>query len=239
MKPYADGRELLTAMHDRWSARWYRTLAFSQRTRTIAEDGRETLGVWHEVIDHPGNLRIDFAPLESGAGMICAGDHIYQCREGREVSRLENWNVLLILVGDVYCQPPARTAYQLGKLGYDLLVIGPGEWQGRPGWLVGARGPGERKPQFLVDAQDLLVRRVMRCDPRLPDSPLQDVHLVTYQTVDSRPIATAIRFHQDGRLFFCEDYYDVRVNPRLDPALFDPAMFAQRRIPDRGAVVSS
>lgn len=224
---FRDGRALVQAMHDRWSGKWYRTLSFAQRTRTIAEDGTETRSIWYEALEHPGRLRIDYAPLESRSGVICAQDRIFHFKEGRQVLVQETLNPLLTLLGDAYCQPVPRTVAQLEGLGFELGRIRREAWNDRPCWVVGEASGN----QFWIDAENLLLQRVTRRDPAKPEAAPRDVRILEFRTVQGFPIASLLHFFRDGKLEFTEDYFDIRVNTPLEPRLFQPDEFGATQVP--------
>lgn len=218
-------------MRARWHGKWYRTLAFSQVTRSIAADGTETKGVWHEALEHPGRLRIDFEPLADKAGLVCTPERIHHFKGGVPTGTQETWNPLLILIGDVYCQELARTIMQLEKLGFDLERMHGAEWRGHACFVVGG-APGDLQAnQFWVDRETLLLQRVIHKNPADPKAFRREVQIREYRQVQGFPIADRIDFLRDGQRFFSEDYFDIRVNPDLDPALFDPARFGSVPMP--------
>ncbi|MGC2111335.1 MAG: hypothetical protein WA655_17605, partial [Candidatus Korobacteraceae bacterium] len=53
--------ELIAAMHNRYSEKWYRTLTFEQQSITHKPDGTSSTEIWHESLLLPGNLRINIA----------------------------------------------------------------------------------------------------------------------------------------------------------------------------------
>lgn len=189
-----DGREVVSLMQQRWAGRWYRSLAFSQRTRSITPDGKVTEGVWHEALQHPGLLRIDFAPISEGSGLVCTPDRIHHFRGGQQAAVQESWNHLLILIGDIYCQPVARSIFQLEKLGFDLGRVHRADWQGGPCWVVGAEAGDPLANQFWIDCEQLLLRRVIRKDPSDSKAMRREVQIVEYRQVDGFPIAAKLHF---------------------------------------------
>src|SRR5262245_2806637 len=67
---------LIRAMHDRYSGKWYRTLAFVQKTTISLASGSELHQTWHEAGEFPGKLRID-TDLEAKSGVIYANDSVF------------------------------------------------------------------------------------------------------------------------------------------------------------------
>jgi hypothetical protein len=78
LDPPRNGQELLALMHDRYAAKWYRTLTFTQKT-TLPDGKVET---WYEALELPGKLRIDIAPLDSMKTILFRNDSVYQFEGG-------------------------------------------------------------------------------------------------------------------------------------------------------------
>ncbi len=72
-----NGSELITAMHAKYDGKWYSTLTFVQNTITHKPDGTKESATWYEAMNLPGRLRIDFAPIEKGDGMLFADGKIF------------------------------------------------------------------------------------------------------------------------------------------------------------------
>lgn len=218
-----DGRGVLGAMHARYASDFYSTLTFKQNTTTLTATGRELKGVWNEVLAVPGRLRIDYQPLTSHSGVLYANGRIHAFTDGKAQPAQRGWNPLAILIADVYAQPVDTTVRQLDSLGFDLSVMREDTWQGRAAWVVGARAGDTTHAQFWVDRDSLLVRRVIQRDVRGTRPVVTDVRFYRYQSVGGYPVAFDVHFHRDGRLYFKEEYFDVRVNEPVAPELFDPA----------------
>lgn len=228
--PVTDGRRVLRAMHDRYSSKWYMGLAFAQNTVFIGQNGRETKQVWNEYIQLPGRLRIDYLPLSSKSGVLYTDGKMYAFAGGKPQPPVPGWNPLLVLMGDVYTQLPDTTAFQLDSLGFDLGIARRDTWEGKPAWVVGAQAGDTTSSQFWVDADSLLVRRIVQRDARGARPIVTDTHFQKYQSVGGFPIAYQMRFYRDGRLYFKEDYFNVKVNETLPVEIFEPASWSKSQI---------
>lgn len=220
--PAPDGRGVIGLMHDRWAGKWYMSLTFKQNTVIIAQNRRETKAVWNEYILLPGRLRIDYLPLSTRSGVLYADGMMYGFTNGRPQTPQRGWNPLLTLMGDVYTQLPDTTAWQLDSLGFDLSIARRDTWEGKPAWVVGAAAGDTTTSQFWVDVDSLLIRRIIQRDARAARPVVSDTRFQNYRDVGGYPVAFAMRFYRDGRLYFREDYFNVRVGETLPIELFEP-----------------
>jgi hypothetical protein len=218
-------------MHLRYAGRFFNSLSFAQHTTTISQSGRETKGIWNEYIVLPGRLRIDFVPLASHSGVLYAGGRIHGFTDGKSQPPQSGWNPLLILIGDVYAQAPDTTIWQLDSLGFDRSRVRQDTWMGSAVWVVGAAAGDTTSPQFWIDRDSLLVRRVIQRVNRAGAAPLvTDFRMLKYQDVGGYPVAFEVQFWRDGRMYFKEEYFDVKANVPIPPATFDPSRWKTSQI---------
>jgi hypothetical protein len=213
-----DGPSLLTAMHDRYPS-WYRTMAFVQTT-TIYRTNGELVQKWYEMAALPGRLRID-TDVASRAGQLFANDSIYTVANGKVTRADAGLNQLLVLGFDVYRQPPARTAAQLRRLGFDLTKLHRDTWNGKLVFVVGAAAGDTTSKQFWIDRDDLLFVRAIAATPR----GRTDVRFDRYQRVKGGWIATEVLQLVNGRPTLREQYANVQIDPVLDDVYFDPRVW--------------
>lgn len=228
--PPPDGGTVIRAMHERWAGKWYTTLSFKQNVVIIAQNGRETRQVWNEYIAVPGRLRIDYLPLSTKSGVLYADGRMYGFANGRPQPSRAGWNPLLVLMADVYNQVPDTTRWQLDSLGFDLSVARKDRWEGKEVWVVGAAAGDTTTSQFWVDTDSLLVRRIITRDATGARPVVNDTRFEQYRSVAGAPVAFAMRFYRDGRLYFREDYFDVRINETLPVELFEPEKWATSQL---------
>ena len=212
-------------MHEKYVGHWFNTLTFSQRTTTYSASGRETKGVWNEYLAVPGRLRIDYLPLSERSGVLYAGNRVHSFLNGKAAASQDGWNPLLILIADVYVQAVDTSVWQLDSLGFRTSVVRRDTLEGKPVWVVGALAGDSTSSQFWIDADSLLVRRVVQKQKAGARITISDVHLAGYQDVGGYPVAFEVAFYRDGRLFFKEEYFDAKANVPLAPEVFDPAVW--------------
>jgi hypothetical protein len=211
--------QLLDAMHQRYSASWYRNLTFVQKSTFLRPDGTTSrVETWYEAGALPGRLRIDLGEPSRGNGVLYRGDSAYSMQAGRIADRRIARNPLLILGFDVYAQEPSRTFTQLRAEKFDMTVMRMDTLNGKRMYVIGA-GPGDyTTSQFWVDAERLLFTRMIQTDRNRT----QDVRFENYVQHAGGWVAETVRVFVDGKLFFLEEYQDVRVNVVLDENLFIP-----------------
>jgi hypothetical protein len=218
---FATGDAVVTAMHDRYAGRWYRTITFRQKTSRLRPDGTWDVQTWFEALSIPGRLRIDFDPVSGGNGVMYARDSQFVAANGRIVRAEPGINDLLLLGFDVYANPVARTDSLLSRQGFDLSRVHEDTLEGRRVYVVGARAGEARRKQFWVDAERLLFVRLMEADPR-DSTRVQDIRFTNYQPRGEAWISARVEIHTGGKLVFSEDYSDIRTDVPLDESIFDP-----------------
>ena len=222
-----DGEELIRAMHDRYEKSWYHTITFSQKSTTFNPDGSKKVENWFEAALLPARLRIDFGPPKEGNGAILDHDHVSLFHDGKLITSREVVNFLLVLGFDVYCQPPEVTIEKVRQHGFDLQTMHEELWQGKPAYVVGAAKGDLRSSQFWVDKDRLLFLRIIQ--PREHDpGKLEDTRFSDYRRMGGGWVAIHVDLFVDGQRTFSEYYSGIRINEKLDPAIFDPAQFTTK-----------
>jgi hypothetical protein len=214
-------------MHRRYAGAWYSTLALTQRNTLYSSGGRERKSEWLQHVAAPGRMRIDYLPLDTRSGVLYEGDRVHVFVDGRRQSSQPGWNVQLVLTADVYTRPPDSTMRVLDSLRFDPARIRRDTWEGRAVWVVGAAAGDSTSNQFWVDAERLLLARVIQTERQGARSVTTDTRFDRYLDVDGFPIAHEVVRIRDGRPYFREQYTDVRVNVALPEAMFDPARWAE------------
>ncbi len=114
--------QLISAMHDRYSAKWYHTLTFEQQSITHKADGTESTEIWQEALMLPGRLRVVIGEAGAGNGMLFVNDHLRIFRDGKMAAERDYIHPLLVLGFDVYLQPAETTMQQLKDLHFDSVA---------------------------------------------------------------------------------------------------------------------
>lgn len=219
----ADGEALIRAMHDRYQGKWYRTLSFVQTTTDYRKNTTET---WYEAARIPGMLRIDIAPIDSGKTILFRNDSIYQFSGGALKASQAFVHPLMVLGFDVYADPAEKTITRLKGLGFDLSKLREDTWQGRRVYVVGAAQGDTTSRQFWVDQERLLFVRSLETAPS-GARPLVETQFNKYEPLGTGWISIEVKFFVGGKLVTMEEYADVKGDPALPDALFDPSKYGK------------
>lgn len=216
-----NGEQLVSAMHQRYAGKWYRTLTFVQKNSAYKPDGTIENSIWYEALNAPGRLRIDFDPLEKGDGLLFADGVQYSFKDGKVANNRPLIHSLLVLGFDVYVQPIEKTVSQLKELNFDLSVLREDKWQNKDVYVVGAKTRDDKSPQFWVDRKNLLFVRMIQPVGKNKDH-VQEVQFNKYQKVKNGGwVSPEVLMLVDGKRNWLEEYTDIQTNVRLEDALFD------------------
>jgi hypothetical protein len=224
-----DGQSLLTAMHDRYKDSWYDTVVFRENAITLKPDGTSSMEVWDEVAVLPGKLRIDRGAHSAGNGFVLADGMLTRFQNGKQNGPNPFLHMLLVLGFDVYKQPAETTIEQVKARGIDLSQIHEESWDGQNVYVVGAAKGDLKAKQFWVEKKRLLFVRLIEPDQQNATK-MQDTRFRGYAKLDGGWISERVEFYVDGRDTFDEDYFDVKGNVKVDPALFDPAKYSETSV---------
>lgn len=220
--------QLLAAMHQRYSGKWYRNLTFIQKSTFFRPDGSvNRVETWYEAGIVPGRLRIDLGDPAKGNGALYRNDSAYALQGGRVVDRRPGRNLLLVLGFDVYGQPRAKTFAQLRDERIDMTLLRTDTLNGKRVYVVGAGPADSTSNQFWVEAERLLFVRLIQSDTARRRT--QDVRFEQYVQHAGGWVAEQVRILVGGRKFMDEEYSDVRVNVTLDEELFVPEKWKTAR----------
>jgi hypothetical protein len=226
--PARTGREVVSAMHDRYAGKWYHTISFVQRNTRTQPDGRTEHSIWKEYAALPGRLRIDFQPPDSAAGVLFVRDSQFAFSGGRLTSATAFVHPLMVLGFDVYFDPPERTAAKLERLGFDLGTVHEDTWDGRPVYVVGGKAGDLHTRQFWVDRERLVFVRMLEPGQR-DTTRTSDIRFNDYRAVGAAWVSAEVAFLVDGRQRWLEQYAEIRTGTPLPEALFDPTRWAQTK----------
>lgn len=136
-------------------------------------------------------------------------------------------HMLLVLGFDVYRQSPRRTIEELAGQGFDLTKLHEATWEGATVYVVGADAGDLRTKQFWIDRKRLLFVRLIEPDER-DAARTDDTRFEDYRRLSPGWVAARVELYIAGKNVFSEHYSDIHVNPKLDPAIFDPRLFGRR-----------
>lgn len=219
--PIHSGEDVIRAMHDRYAGKWYTTLDFVQYNTATRPDGSVEHSTWHEYARIPGRLRIDFAPADSGNGLLFAHDTEY-VRQADTLTHVEALiHPLMVLGFDVYAQPVATTIAKLQTLGIDLSQVHEDSWEGRPVYVVGARPGDLRTRQFWIERERLVFVRMLE-PGRRDTTRTTETRFESYRAVGPAWVSPRVEFLVDGRQVWLEEYDAITTGRWLADSLFAP-----------------
>ena len=216
-----DGAELIRLMHDRYVAKWYTTLTFTQATERRNAADSVVHETWYEAMKLPGRLRIDVGTPDGDPIILFARDSIYVRRGSRALPPRAGRNPLLLLGFDVYTQPIERSVSALRDEGFDLSRMHEGTWQGRRVFIVGAAPGDTTSKQFWIDAERLVFVRMVGPEGG-GRSGVEDVRFDQYQPAGGGWLARLVTDTRSGKLVQREQYTDIRVNAPVSDSRVDP-----------------
>jgi len=214
--------DLLTAMHDRYADSWYHTLRFSQSNTFYTQSGGEQKSRWVENLSVPGRLRIDFEPLTSKSGLLILNNRVTTFDNGKRVDTRRSIQAILTLTADVYAIPPSVTARRLDSLAINLAKFREDRLDKKRVYVMGGDKDDLESSQVWIDADRLLLVRIIQREKRGDRSIITDTHVGGYKDIDGFPVAHEFVSLRGGKPYFKEEYENVRVNEPIPAAVFDP-----------------
>ncbi|HTQ59982.1 MAG TPA: hypothetical protein VMI32_07160 [Candidatus Solibacter sp.] len=224
-----DGSALLTAMHERYKDSWYGTVIFKENAITLNDDGTSKKEVWDEAVEVPGKLRINRGAASEGNGLILADNILTRFEKGKATGTRPFVHMLLVLGFDVYRQEAKKTIDLVKEQGFDLAQIHEEKWDGQDVYVVGAAKGNLKARQFWIEKKRLLFVRLIAPDEQ-DATKIHDTRFLDYRKLTGGWISARVEFYTNGKNTFNEDYFDIKANERLEPALFDPAKFNETKI---------
>jgi outer membrane lipoprotein-sorting protein len=216
-----NGEQLITAMHQKYAKKWYKTLTFVQKNTQYKPDGTTQNSIWYEAMSAPGKLRIDFDPLESGGGIMFADGMQHNFKDGKLAKSSPLVHPLMVLGFDVYLQPVEKTVNQLKELKIDLSTFHEEKLDGRAVYVVGAKQGDLRSTQFWIDKKNLYFVKMIQTVGKNQDH-VQEIQFNKYQQAKGGGwVAPEVVFIVDGKTVYMEEYSDIQTDIALDAKLFD------------------
>ncbi len=226
----ASASELIREMHDRYAGNWYSSLRFTQSNTFYTQSGGEQKSRWVEHLSVPGKLRIDFEPLSSKSGLLILNNRVTTFDNGKRVDSRRSIQAILTLTADVYAIPVEVTMRRLDSLKIDLEKFRSAKLDKKKVYVVGADDGDVESNQVWIDADRLLLVRVIQQEKRGDKTVVTDTRVGDYKDVEGFPIAHEFVSTRDGKPYFREQYEDVTVNADLPDGIFDPSKWSSVKV---------
>ena len=220
---------LLREQHKRWFRGEDYAVTFVQQTIMHRPNGRTDTTLWYEA-GMLGKLRIDFAPIGEGNGMLFRDGKRFILRGGEIVREDSERNPLQLVLMDALVQPVSTTLRELTQLGFDVTQLSEADWKGSPAYVIGDRSDeglasdsvSAMHPQIWIDQSTLHTVRILTHIAGSTSS-LLDVHVDAYTPIAGTEHESRLSFYLDGRLFQEEIYTQLKFRDPLPESLFDPS----------------
>lgn len=225
-EPYSSGDQLVRAMRGRYADRWFSTVTYVEAGTAIT--GNDTArSVSYTVMMRPDIRRTDYDPIAAGNGFLLRSDTLYRVRNGNLVETAARPNARLLLEFGIYHLDAATTSDRLRRLGFDLTRIRLDSWEGRPVYVVGARGADDlNSAQFWIDRDQHLVVRLIQ---QASDGSSTDSRWRNYKQVGRAWVATYVEVFEGGRLAAKEEHQRIRIDAPVDTGMFRPDTWSTAR----------
>ena len=152
----------LTSVLSKYSAKWPKTVTFSQTTTIYGPNG-ERKQTWYEAGSFPDYFRIDFN-REKGSSVLINKDKEYYFKEGKLVRTGPNTNPLILITNGMYFLPKDTVVKKLLNLGIDESKFHRYNWKGRKVIVVGTTTTDTTKAQLWFDEKELYLVRFIQPD---------------------------------------------------------------------------
>jgi outer membrane lipoprotein-sorting protein len=120
-----------------------------------------------------------------------------------------------------YFRTRSNLARRLGRLGVDLATAGPGLWQDRPQWIIGAHYPDDGKSQIWINKENFRPLGWRITSAGKPGYPVWEIHYVNWQQKKGFRYPRRINIYQDDVLVREIEITQVKINSKLAPDLLD------------------
>ena len=222
--------ELIREMHDRYAGNWYRSLRFTQSNTFYTQSGGEQKSRWLEHLSVPGKLRIDFEPISAKSGLLILNNRVTTFDNGKRIDTRRSIQAILTMTADVYAIPPEITMRRLDSLKIDLEKFRIDKLDRKRVYVIGAEEGDLESNQIWIDADRLLLLRLIQREKRGERTIVTDTRVGGYKNVDGVPVAHEFVSTRDGKPYFREVYEDVQVNADLPDGIFDPSRWTSVRL---------
>lgn len=215
------GKDVIKAMHEKYSGKWYKTFTFNQTTEIYKNDSLIRTQRWNEYIQFPQNFRIDFGNADSGNAVIFRNDSSYVFKNSKQVRASYSPNDILFLLGGMYFYPLETTIAKFAGFGFDVNKFHEANWKGKAVYVIGANKNEDAVNQVWFEKENYNLLRMIKFDNNRKEEALLENHV----RLDGGFSETLVKFYLNDKLIQVEKYHDLNANINLDPAIFEVSDF--------------
>jgi len=208
VKEMETGEDLVRAMYDRYSGKWYEVLHIEQKVMFYENGSISRQEIWNEYLHIPGNVRSIVEPADEGNYEIFTRDSQFVFHDNHLAYSRRVIHTVLLLGFDVYRQPPESTIARLKESKINLDRLYETTWEDRPVYVVGAARGDDLTNQIWVDKERLTFVR----ERKLTDTGDRwDIVLRGFEPLGEGWIATQLSFSRNDKLLVEEEYLDTKI----------------------------
>jgi hypothetical protein len=230
-RPISSGLDVLRRVREAHDDSAPSLISFTQATTTYLASGGQLQQRWRIIVAPPLRMRSDYLPLTTRSGALQLGVQNYSFQNGRRTSLQTQVNATLLLGFGAFAQAPESTMRHLDSLGVKSTVIRRDTAGGRPVWVIGAEAGDLTSDQLWVDAQRWIPIRLIDRETRGTRTTITDYRFSEFAEHGGVPIVTTLLIYRDQRLTVRYEHRDVRINPAVSDAAFDPARWVEGQPP--------
>lgn len=203
-----------------------RALSFLQANTVFLASG-QVQQQWRVLVAPPGRMRMDYMPLSQRTGYLYLGTTVHAFQNGRRSSTTTEVNPTLLVAFGLLAHPVERSAQLLDSLGVRGGAVRRDTLGGRQAWVIGAAAGDLASDQVWIDAESWVPLRVIDRATVGTRSTVTDLRFADHQSAGGLPLPRTINVYRDGRLVMRQQLREVRVDPPVTEATFDPARWVE------------
>lgn len=195
-----------------------KTFTFQQKTIRYKNNSPIDTSIWHEAMSYPKSFRLDLK-AHSGDFNTYRSDSVYIFRNGYEVDKRFEIQPFMLMTHGYKHYATDSTIMLLNGLGVDTALFHERKYRGYQIYVIGANLGDTTKPQVWLDVNRRVVLRQFIDDNK---NGVIDVRFVHYKKMNGIWIEFYLEFYRSKELMQTEEYYNVKVNPKLNMEIFNP-----------------
>jgi hypothetical protein len=217
----ASSEDLINAVYSKYSNNWYKHLTFKQDMFRYRDDSLIRNEIWVVAYSAPSNLHIRFNDFDSGRGWIISNDSLYSFNHNKLIGQRPRLHEIMTLGLDVYVVEPEITLSKIRDMNIDISRFAEVIINGNSVFQVGDPG----SICFWFHSKSLLFYGLRK----VSELGVRDTYFEAYKNFYGKPVATQVQYYQDGKMYFYEKYFEIRLPTLFPSEVFNPNLFDSTR----------